>query len=155
MDCFASCGLLVDTDNGKVVDVKGDPGHPLTRGRVCGKARRHLDRLYHPERLQYPMVRSGTGWQRVSWNQALDLWAAKLKETKAEFGTTAVLHADASGSNGLLRGLGERFFNVYGGVTRPTGSLCWGAGLAAQALDFGGHQIHEWDDLANSRTVLL
>jgi len=155
MDCFASCGLLVITENGKVVDIKGDPEHPLTRGRVCGKARRHLDRLYHPERLQYPMVRSGTGWQQVSWDEALELWATKLEETRAGFGTTAVLHADASGSNGLLRGLGERFFNVYGGVTRPTGSLCWGAGLAAQALDFGGHQIHEWDDLVNSRTVLL
>lgn len=155
LDCFASCGLLVDTDNGRIVDIRGDPGHPLTGGRVCGKARRHLDRLYHPERLQYPMVRSGNGWQRVSWDEALELWAAKLEETRTGFGTTAVLHADASGSNGLLRGMGERFFNVYGGVTRPTGSLCWGAGLAAQALDFGGHQIHEWDDLVNSRTVLL
>lgn len=142
-DCFASCGLLVYTEDGKVVDIKGDPEHPLTRGRVCGKALRHLDRLYSPRRLLHPLVRSGGGWRQVSWGEALDLWTEKLSEIKARYGTTAVLHADASGSNGLLRGMGERFFNVYGGVTRPAGSLCWGSGIAAQELDFGGRRIHD------------
>jgi len=155
LDCYATCGLLIFTENGKVTGIKGDPDHPLARGKVCGKARRHLERLYSSQRLRHPMVREGSGWRRVDWDEALDLWARKLEEIKERYGTTAVLHHDASGSNGILRGMGARFFNVYGGVTVPEGSLCWGSGLAAQALDFGGHQAHEWDDLENSRTILL
>lgn len=154
-DCYASCGLLVHTENGRITAIKGDPEHPLTRGRVCGKVQRHLDRLYSPQRLLHPLIRRGSGWQRISWDEALSLWADKLTEIKEKYGTAAVLHHDASGSNGLLRGMGARFFNVYGGVTVPEGSLCWGSGFAAQALDFGGHQMHEWDDLAHSRTILL
>ncbi|MGQ9497606.1 MAG: molybdopterin-containing oxidoreductase family protein [Desulfotomaculales bacterium] len=155
LDCYASCGLLVERENGRVTAIKGDPAHPLTRGRVCGKVRRLLERQYSPERLLHPLMREGSGWRRIGWDEALALWAEKLAEVKERYGTTAVLYHDASGSNGILRGLGRRFFNVYGGVTVPEGSLCWGAGLAAQALDFGGHQMHEWDDLENSRTVIL
>lgn len=154
-DCYASCGLLVHTENGRVTAIEGDPEHPLTRGRVCGKVRWHLERLYSPQRLLRPMLRQGTGWRLLDWDEALDLWAGKLAEIKEKYGTTAVLHHDGSGSNGLLRGMGTRFFNVYGGVTVPEGSLCWGSGLAAQELDFGGHQMHEWEDLAHSRTILL
>lgn len=154
-DCYASCGLLIYEENGRITDIKGDPDHPLTKGKVCVKARRHLDRMYSPERILHPMKKEGSGWRRISWEEALELWAAKLLEIKERYGTTAVLHNDASGSNGILRGLGSRFFNVYGGVTVPDGCLCWGSGLAAQEIDFGGHQAHEWADLANSRTVLL
>ncbi|SFR14556.1 molybdopterin-dependent oxidoreductase [Desulfoscipio geothermicus] len=111
--------------------------------------------MYSSRRILHPLLREGSGWRRIGWEEALDHWATKLTEIKEHYGTTAVLHHDASGSNGLLRGLGSRFFNVYGGVTVPGGSLCRGSGLAAQELDFGGHQAHEWDDLANSRTVLL
>ena len=154
-DCYASCGLLVHKENGRVIDIKGDPDHPLTRGKVCPKAFRQLERLYSPQRVLYPMLKKGGSWQRVGWDEALDIWAYKLEEARERYGTTAVLHHDASGSNGVLRGLGARFFNIFGGVTIPEGSLCWGSGLAAQALDFGGHQAHEWSDLENSGTILL
>lgn len=155
LDCFASCGLLVYKENGRIVDIKGDPDHPLTRGRVCGKALKHLHRQYSADRLLHPLLRRNGGWKEISWDETLDHWAGKLTEIKAAYGSTAVLHADASGSNGLLRGMGERFFNLYGGVTRPSGSLCWGGGIAAQELDFGERRIHDWDDLDNSRTILL
>ncbi|MTI83006.1 MAG: molybdopterin oxidoreductase [Firmicutes bacterium] len=155
LDCYASCGLLIYTENGRVTGIKGDPEHPLTRGKVCGKARKHLERLYSPERILYPMVKEGSDWRRIQWNEALDIWARKLEEIKRQYGTGAVLYHDASGSNGVLRGLGSRFFNVYGGVSIPEGSLCWASGKAAQAVDFGGHQAHEWDDLENSRNIFL
>jgi len=155
LDCFASCGFLIEVENNKVTNIKGDPDHPLTKGVVCPKARRHLERMYSPQRIVYPMLKEDSNWRRVSWERALDIWAEKLGEIKGKYGATAILHHDASGSNGVLRGLGARFFNIYGGVTVPEGSLCWASGKAAQALDFGGHQTHEWDDLENSSTVFL
>lgn len=155
MDCFATCGLLVYTENGRVTDIKGDPQNLLTRGKVCSKVFKQLARLYSPQRILHPLLREGSTWRRIGWDEALNLWASKLVDIKKRYGTTAVLHHDGGGSGGVLRGLGERFFNVYGGVTQPEGSLCWASGLVAQELDFGGHQAHEWDDLANSGTVIL
>ncbi|WP_238492557.1 molybdopterin-containing oxidoreductase family protein [Desulfotruncus alcoholivorax] len=155
LDCYSSCGLLVDTENGRVTAIKGDPGHPLTKGKICIKAKKLLDRLYSPDRILYPLARRNGVWKRISWDDALDLWAGKLTSIKERYGSTAVLHHDASGSNGILRGLGSRFFNIYGGVTEPQGSLCWGSGYAAQLLDFGALQMHEWEDLLNSSTILL
>lgn len=155
LDCYSSCGLLIYAENGRVTAIKGDPGHPLTKGKICTKAKKHLDRLYSPDRILHPLVRRDGVWKRISWDDALDLWAGKLISIKERYGSTAVLHHDCTGSNGILRGLGSRFFNIYGGVTEPQGSLCWGSGYAAQLLDFGALQMHEWEDLLNSNTILL
>ncbi|HWJ02478.1 MAG TPA: molybdopterin-dependent oxidoreductase, partial [Verrucomicrobiae bacterium] len=84
-----------------------------------------------------------------------EIWAAKLMEAKTNFGSQSVLHHFDYGSNGLLRNLDRRFFNVFGGVTVPSGSLCWGSGIAAQQYDFGGYYTHSWADLVNARTIIL
>src|ERR1700710_670257 len=61
-DCPDSCGVLVtiETDGTKAaraVKVQGDPAHPVTRGFLCGKVAKYLDRVYSPDRLLYPMRR--------------------------------------------------------------------------------------------------
>ena len=57
-DCPDSCGVLVTVDvTGRAVKVQGDPAHPVTRGFLCGKVAKYLDRVYSPERLLYPMRR--------------------------------------------------------------------------------------------------
>src|ERR1700760_1376131 len=93
-DCPDSCGVLVtvDTLTGRATKVQGDPGHPVTRGFLCGKVARYLDRVYSPERLLYPMRRKAgvakgplpkgreaESFERISWDTALDEIAAKLK----------------------------------------------------------------------------
>src|SRR5713101_5311951 len=58
-DCPDSCGVLVTVDelSGRAVKVQGDPSHPVTRGFLCGKVAKYLDRVYSPDRLLYPMRR--------------------------------------------------------------------------------------------------
>ena len=58
-DCPDSCGVLVTVDEltGRAMKVQGDPAHPVTRGFLCGKVARYLERVYSPERLLYPMRR--------------------------------------------------------------------------------------------------
>lgn len=155
LDCIDSCSLLVHVSGGRAVKIEGDPTHPVTRGFICSKGRKHIQRLYSQNRLQRPLLRRDKGWQEISWDAAYSLMAEEFTHIKEQYGSTAVLHHDASGHNGLLRKMAERFFNAYGGVTVPKGSLCWGSGFAAQQYDFGGLATNSWEDLQNANTIIL
>lgn len=155
MDCLDSCSLLVHVENGRVVKIEGDPGHPVTGGFLCAKGKKHIERLYSGERVTHPMLKVAGHWKKIGWEEAYGLLAEKLTAIKNEYGPTAVLHHDTSGSNGLLKKLCRRFFNAYGGVTVPRGSLCWGSGYAAQEYDFGALYLNDWEDLLHSRTIVL
>ncbi len=117
-DCPDSCGVLVTVDEltGRAVKVQGDPAHPVTRGFLCGKVAKYLDRVYSPERLLYPMRRrkgvpkgpAGYGFEkgreaeafeRISWDEALDEIAARLTKIAKEWGR--------SGSWGMDRWTGD------------------------------------------------
>lgn len=95
------------------------------------------------------------GWEPVSWDEALDEIARRLLEVRRLYGSLAVLHTWDFGSMGLLKGLAQRVFNSFGGVTVPAGSLCWAAGLAAQRYDFGANRAHDPADLENARLIIL
>src|ERR1700761_3083992 len=102
-DCPDSCGVLVTVDEatGRAVKMQGDPSHPVTRGFLCGKVAKYLDRVYSPDRLLYPMRgrkrepkgpagygsahgHEAEAFERISWDEALDEVAAKLKAISAE-----------------------------------------------------------------------
>lgn len=78
------CGILAHVENGKIVKIEGDPDSPLNRGVLCAKGIAQIERLNHPDRLQYPMVRTGERgegkWNRISWDEALDRITDKIKE---------------------------------------------------------------------------
>src|ERR1700761_4071732 len=104
-DCPDSCSVLVTIDEtGKATKVQGDPSHPVTRGFLCGKVAKYLDRVYSPARLLYPMRRkpgaakggraSGRetdAFERISWDQALDLIAERLQGISREHGPESIL----------------------------------------------------------------
>ncbi len=95
------------------------------------------------------------GWEPVSWEEALGEIARRLLDIRSRYGSLAVLHTWDFGYMGILKGLAQRVFNSFGGVTVPTGSLCWAAGLAAQRYDFGANRAHDPSDLANARLIIL
>ena len=85
-DCPDACGVLISIEDGRATKIQGDPSHPVTRGFLCAKVAKYLDRVYSPERVLYPMRRvapKGTGhkdardFQRTSWNDALGEIAAR------------------------------------------------------------------------------
>src|SRR3954471_10939580 len=93
-DCPDSCGVLVtvDTLTGRATKIQGNSAHPVTRGFLCGKVARYLDRVYSPDRLLYPMRRragvpkgslkhgeESQAFERITWDEALDTIAAKLQ----------------------------------------------------------------------------
>src|SRR6266852_3377664 len=81
-DCPDTCGMVVTVTNGRAVGLRGDPEHPFTRGFLCQKVARYLDRVYHPERLPWPLKRVGPKGQgpftRISWDKALDTIAGRF-----------------------------------------------------------------------------
>lgn len=155
LNCWDSCGFHVTVENDRVTKVEGDPSHPITQGKICGRGRMLETRTNSTQRLLHPLKKINGQFEEISWEQALNEIADKLKTIKETYGSTAVLHSHDYANNGLLKNLDQRFFNCYGGVTELYGSLCWGAGIEAQKWDFGDAYSHAPNDLYNSKNIII
>src|SRR5215831_5547822 len=104
-DCPDACGVLITVEDGRATRIQGDPAHPVTRGFLCAKVAKYLDRVYSPGRVLYPMRRtgpkgpcgagtparqSGQAFERISWDEALDEISARFRKIIAEFGSEAI-----------------------------------------------------------------
>ena len=82
-DCPDTCAMLITVEGDRAIAIRGDPDHPNTAGVLCTKVSRYLERTYHPERLLYPMRRTGPKgsgqFERISWEQALSIVAQRLR----------------------------------------------------------------------------
>ncbi|MGI8517754.1 MAG: molybdopterin-dependent oxidoreductase, partial [Acidimicrobiia bacterium] len=94
-DCPDSCGWVATVENGVAIKLRGNPDHPYSRGELCPKVNRFLDRVYHPDRLLYPLIRTGPKgsgeFRRASWDEALSLVADRVSAVVHERGGEAVL----------------------------------------------------------------
>jgi anaerobic selenocysteine-containing dehydrogenase len=154
-DCPDACGILATVEDGRVVALRGDPDHPVTRGYLCERTSRYLRRQYDPSRLQQPLVRRNGSFTPAGWDEALDLVAEQLARIRRESGPEAVLHYRSGGSLGLLKTVNDYFFECFGGARVKKGDICSGAGEAAQEADMGISDTSELSTLADSRTVFL
>ena len=154
-DCPDACGVIATVEDGTVTHIGGDPQHPVTRGYLCERTSRYLERQYHRERLSTPLVRVGGELQPSDWQTALHLIAEKLRRIKQESGAQAVLHYRSGGSLGILKTLNDYFFECFGGATVKIGDICSGAGEAAQEADMGAYEANDLDDLDKARCILL
>jgi anaerobic selenocysteine-containing dehydrogenase len=78
------CGILAHVENGRITKIEGDPDSPLNRGTICAKGLAQIEKLNHPDRLKYPMKRTGERgegkWNRISWDEALGTITEKISE---------------------------------------------------------------------------
>lgn len=137
-DCPDACGVLITVEDGRATRIQGDPGHPMTRGFLCAKVTKYLDRVYSPQRVFYPMrrvVAKGKGkghagdFQRISWDQAFDEIARRFRQISAEFGPEAILPYSYGGTLGYLNnsGMAHRFFYRLG-ASQLNRTICATAG---------------------------
>jgi anaerobic selenocysteine-containing dehydrogenase len=155
LDCWDTCSIIAEVENGVVTRLSGDPDHPITQGVLCGKGRRLKDRMYSPHRLLHPLKKTEEGWHRISWEQAYSEITAKIQQVVAESGHHAILHNYDWGSGTVLKNLNQRFFYQLGGCTETVGSLCWDAGLEAQIFDFGQARSHHPGDLQHAKGIVV
>lgn len=154
-DCPDACGLVAEVAGDRVVGLRGDADHPITRGFLCYRVGTHyLDRLHSVERLTRPLLRRGDRWQELSFEAALDHAAGQIDRIRRESGPAALLHTQGGGSLGILKTLNAVFSRLLG-ASETRGEVCDGAGTWAQEADFGIADANDLEDVSNARGVIL
>lgn len=154
-DCGDACSIVATVENDRVTKIAGDPDHPITKGFLCHRTSRFLERQYSPDRLTTPLVRNGETFEPASWDSVLKRIAESMIQFRAESGPASIMHYRCGGSMGMMKLVTDYFFERFGPVTIKTGDVCTGAGDAAQQLDFGTVDSHDIFDLLNSKTIIL
>jgi anaerobic selenocysteine-containing dehydrogenase len=159
LDCPDCCSLLINVEDGKGSQLRGDPSHPVTRGFLCGKVARYLEREYSPDRLLYPQKRVGAKgegkFERISWDEALNTIAGRLKEIAVEYGSEAILPYSYAGTMGYLNGSGmdRRFFHRLG-ASRLDRTICSSAGGAGLTKTLGFRYGTEPEQFRHSKLII-
>src|SRR5262245_5908737 len=166
-DCPDTCATITEVRDGRAVRFYADKDHPVTQGWLCAKVRPYLERVYHPERLQYPLRRvgpkgpstgSGQGgqWQRISWDEAIGEIAARWQAIIAEHGAAAIQPYSYSGTLGLLQNAicAARLWNRMGasGLAR---TICGAAAETAVEATLGARFAPDPADVLHSKLVLI
>jgi anaerobic selenocysteine-containing dehydrogenase len=160
-DCPDTCAWTVRLHNGVAVELRGDPDHPFTAGGLCAKVNRYLeDRVYNPERLLYPMRRTGPKGKgrfvRVAWDEALEDIARTLKRIIAEDGAEAILPYSYMGTQGMVQGMAMdgRFFARVG-ASRLERTICGDNGQAGMAATIGIDAGIDPEDIVHARFIVI
>jgi anaerobic selenocysteine-containing dehydrogenase len=154
-DCPDACSIVATIRAGRVVRLQGDTDHPVTRGFLCHRTSRFLDRHYAADRLTAPLIRDGDAFRPAAWDECLDRIAAAMLRFRGESGAASILQYRCGGSLGMMKHVGDYFFQRFGPVTVKSGDVCAGAGEAAQRHDFGAFDSNDLLDIGNSRTIFL
>jgi len=167
-DCPDACGVLITVENGQATKIQGDPANPVTRGFLCAKVAKYLDRVYSPGRVLYPLRRVGpkaprTGgtpvppqtFERISWGEALDEITHRLKQISAEFGSEAILPYSYGGTLGVLNNasMDRRFFHRLG-ASQLHRAICSEAGEAGLKSVIGAKLGTEPEQFTHSRCII-
>ncbi|AMK10317.1 molybdopterin-dependent oxidoreductase [Pseudodesulfovibrio indicus] len=148
MDCGDACSLVVDTEK---KTVRGNPKHPFTKGFCCKKGGRYFERIGSEDRITEPLVRRGSGFEPVSWDEAMALVADKLDAARSV--PESILHIHGHGYRGILGKASTVFFEKLGASTHY-GCLCDDTGIEACIRDFGVLNHNDPEDILNADRVV-
>ena len=139
--CFTGCGILVHLSDGKIAKIEGDSDAPVNRGALCPKGEVSLELLYHPDRLTFPLRRTGERgegkWERISWNDALTNVASNMMRARDKYGveSVAILRGFAKG---LQDGVIGRLANAFGTPNAASqGFICFHPSRFASMMTLG------------------
>jgi len=158
-DCPDTCGLVTTVQDGVAIKLQGNPAHRHTGGVLCTKVSRYLERNAHPERLTQPLRRVGRKgegrFEPVSWDEALDDIAARLKAIAADE-PQAILPYSYAGTMGLVQGesMDRRFFHKLGASLLDR-TICSTAGGEGLGYTLGGKVGMRIEHFAESKLILI
>lgn len=159
-DCPDTCSMLVTVKDGRATAVRGNPDHPFTRGALCVKVNNYQDRTYSPDRVLYPMRRSGPKgsgtFERISWEDALGEIKQRWDAIIGEYGPAAILPYSYLGTEGILNGLnvGDPFFNKLG-ATISERTFCDSGSCTAYFMTIGPTPGVDPEAFRDSRYIIL
>jgi len=161
--CHSNCGVLVHVQDGRVIKIEGDPEHPENEGTMCVRGLAFTQLLYHPDRIKYPMKRIGEKgkgkWQRISWDEALDTIALKIKRAREEYGPESIAFTFCDGDRGNMAP-GCALLNALGSpmICGTDAHYCFRPQGVACMVTFGRGNFftgHAGFDFANSKCIFI
>lgn len=159
-DCPDTCVWDATVVDGRVTRLRGNPDHPTTRGGLCPKVNRYVDRVYHQDRVLQPLRRVGpkgsAEFEEISWEAAISEITHRLTEVVEMSGSDAVLQYSFDGTQGVIQKgvMANRFFNELGASNihrHLCGVTAWLGASDVSGLPFG----IDPEDLRHSQTVIL
>ncbi len=160
-DCPDTCALETHVNaEGRAVSIHGRADHPVTRGWLCAKVNRYLERVYHPDRLLYPMRRVGpkgsSEFARISWGEAIAEIAERWQEIIERSGAQCILPYSYAGTLGLVQGsvTDSRLWNRMG-ACRLQRAICGYAAEEAIRLTIGGCLARSPETLPESKLIVI
>lgn len=141
-DCPDTCAWTVKLEKDKIHTISGDPAHPITQGVICEKARYYTERVYSPDRVLYPMKRTGPKgsgkFTRISWEEALQEITRQWKALIVQHGPESILPYSYAGTEGIINkaSMDRRFFHKLGS-SQLERTICSAAGSVGYQMAYG------------------
>ena len=159
-DCPDTCVWDATVVDGKVTQLRGNPDHPTTRGQLCPKVNRYVDRVYHPDRILQPLRRVGpkgsAEFEEISWNEAIGEIGRRLTNVAETSGSEAILPYSFAGTQGAIQMgiMADRFFDALGASDihrHLCGVTAWLGASDVSGLPFG----IDPEALRHAKTIIL
>lgn len=155
--CAQNCGLEVEVENNRIVKVKPDKSNVKSEGYFCRKGMNIAYHQHNADRLKYPLKRVGESFERISWDQAIDEIASKLKSIVGQYGPRSFAymggggqgcHLEAAFGLRLMRGLGSQY--QYSALAQEFSGAFWVCGRT-----HGRQYLHDQPDVSNTDVLLV
>lgn len=152
--------MLYTVNEGRLTKVSGNPDHPFTRGRLCVKLKDFAQHHYNPDRLRYPLRRTGPKGKgkfvRISWDEALDEITDRWQRLIADYGAETILPYGYAGNMGLLNGMnaGDAFFNKLG-ATIGEKTFCASSAVTSQLMTVGPTLGTDPESFVRARFIII
>ncbi|MGI9334489.1 MAG: molybdopterin-dependent oxidoreductase, partial [Gammaproteobacteria bacterium] len=159
-DCPDTCSMVFEVEDGKLVGVKGNSDHPMTRGGLCVKLKDYEKRHYHPDRLLYPMRRTGpkgsNQYEQITWDAALSEITQRWQTIIAEDGPQAIAPYSYLGHQGLVHGLngGDAFFARMGATVMER-TFCGEGSATAWLMTYGPSGGMDPESFVHSKYIII
>ena len=159
-DCPDSCGWVVTVEGDEAVRLRGNPEHPFSKGELCPKVNRYLDRVYSPDRVLHPLKRVSAKheeprFEQISWDDALAEIATRWQQIIDTDGAEAILPYISAGNQSVLAlHFGSRFWNHLASA-RTIGALCGAVAGAGAATTNGSGRSLDPSEMVHSQLIIL
>lgn len=136
--------MIAHVKDGRVTKVEGDGEAPIGHGTMCSKGLAVLQLAYHPDRILYPMEKTDSGWERVSWDQALDTIADRFRGAIEKHGAESIVVGQGTGRD--YESFLYRFANLLGTPNVLTaGHMCYVSRVGATLITCGNLPVSDFE----------
>ena len=155
--CAQNCGLEIEVENNRIVKVKADKSNVKSEGYICRKGMNVAYHQHNADRLKYPLKKVGNKFERISWDQAIDEIASKLKGIVGQYGPRSFAymgggnqscHLEVAFGVTLMRGLGSQY--QYSALAQEFSGAFWVCGRT-----HGKQYLHDGPDVMNTDVLLI